>query len=536
MDIARLIDALRRPETYPHPVEDVEILQTHISVVALAGPYAYKVKKPLNLGFLDFRTPEARLHFCREEVRLNRRLAPDVYLGVVPLAETAEGLRLDGAGPAVEHAVKMVRLPEAATLRERLRRGELGPEVLMRLGRRVAEFHRTAEGGPEVDRCGRLDVVAANARDNLLHSRRTVGTCVSEAVFERLSRRLEDRLRELGPLIEARADEHRPRDTHGDLHLDHVYLFPERDPPRDLVIIDCIEFTERYRYEDPVADMAFLVMDLIFHGRPDLVAPFADAYFEVADDSGGRGLLQFYVAYRAAVRAKVRGITAGEPEVPAEARAEALRRARAYWLLALSELEDEGERPCLVLVGGLPGTGKSTLTRGLEREAGFEVISSDRVRKELAGLAPEESAAAGFGEGIYTREWDDRTYATCLERAGALIFEGRRVVVDASFREAGRRQAFLDAARGWGVRACLLVCTAPTDEVRARLAARSGDVSDADWAIHVAAAEAWEVEDRDPRQAARTFHVPTDDGSDTALGIAGAVPSRGLDQRETLIQ
>jgi aminoglycoside phosphotransferase family enzyme/predicted kinase len=516
--IPDLIDALGRPEAYPHPVERVDIRQTHISVVALAGAYAYKVKKPVDLGFLDFTTLRKRLHFCREEVRLNRRLAPEVYLDVVPLVESGGHVVVAGDGPAVEYAVKMRRLPNEATLLRDLERGELDANTLAALGHRIAVFHRAAESGPEVDACGRWSVVAGNARENLDQSRTHVGTCLSAAVFERLECALEERLKRHRSTIERRADAHVPRDTHGDLHLDHVYRFPHGSPPGDFVVMDCIEFNERFRYADPVADMAFLVMDLLSRGRWDLAEPFIDEYFRATEDAEGRRLLAFYVAYRAAVRGKVGGMTAAEVEVPPPQREEAVRRARGHWLLALSELEGPRTRPGVVLVGGLPGTGKTTLAEELARVAGFRVISTDRVRKELAGFDPQTGAAAAFGEGIYTAEWNDRTYAACLDKAERLVFEGERVIIDASFKEEKRRSDFRDAAVEWGVRSLFLVCQADAQVVRRRLAARRGGASDADWAIHRAVAEAWES--GVPHDARWEQLVPTGGSREAAVAAA----------------
>lgn len=508
-ELPRLIEELRRPRAYPHEVGSVELRQTHISVVFLAGDFAYKVKKPVDLGFLDFTTRERRLHFCREEVRLNRRLAADVYLGVVPIVQGEAGLEVEGEGEAVEHAVKMRRLPDRATLLSRLERGELSPAILRTLGERIADFHAGAASGPEIAAYGRWDVVAGNARENLDQTESHVGSTVSRAVHRRVRGRLEQHLEDLRDLVERRAEAHVPRDTHGDLHLDHVYLFPEPDESHGLVVIDCIEFNERFRFADPVADMAFLAMDLARHGRRDLAEAFTEAYFDASGDDEGRRLVPFYVAYRAAVRAKVQGMKAAEDEVPEGERHDALRDARAHWLLALAELDEPDARPCLVLVGGLPGTGKSTVAEGLAREAGFTVVSSDRVRKELAGLSPDVSAAAGFAEGIYTPEWNDRTYDACLERAEALLFEGERVLVDASFREAARRRRFLEAATEWGVRGLFLLCTAEPDTVRDRLEKREGAVSDADWSVYQRAAEAWEPsETAEARRALRP--VPTE--------------------------
>jgi aminoglycoside phosphotransferase family enzyme/predicted kinase len=491
-DIAELMAALSRSEAYPAPVAAVEVVQTHISVVFLVGDLVYKLKKPVRLGFLDLSTLELRRHFCEEEVRLNRRLAPDVYLGVVPVTAGGGALRFEGDGAAIEWAVKMRRLPAAAMLQSRLQRDEVTASHVEALARKLAAFHATAAAGPHIAALGRLATVAANAHENFAQSASQVGRTVRATVYERLVQLTEEHLRRHAALIESRAEQGVPRDTHGDLHLDHVYLFPDRSPPHNLVVIDCIEFAERFRFADPVADMAFLVMDLIFHGRRDLARVFADAYFQASGDTDGHALLPFYTAYRALVRAKVEGIELEDTEIPANEKARARRRAQAHWLLALSELEAPACRPALVLVGGLPGAGKSTLAHGLGERGRFHVLRSDVVRKELAGVRETQSATTGYEQGIYDAIWTERTYDELLRRAGALLSEGERVVIDASFRAEAYRRRFLDAARQWGVPALLLHCHAETQTIRERLARRHGDASDADCEIHAQAAAAWE--------------------------------------------
>jgi len=492
VDLPRLLHLLSKPDAYLHPCDAVQVCQTHISAVFLAGPYAYKIKKPADLGFLNFSTLERRRHFCLEEVRLNRRLAPRVYLGVVPICLHQGRLTVDGEGEPVEWAVWMERLADDATLLSHLTRGEVTADRIRLLAARIAGFHRGAESGPHVAAAGRWEVVARNARENFEQSTLQVGQTVHRSVFQRFQELTEGALEALRPLMDERAARGVPRDTHGDLHSDHVYFFPDRPAPDDLAIVDCMEFSERLRYADPVADAAFLAMDLEFRGRRDLARVFAGAYVDASADSEGLALFPFYSAYRAAVRAKVDGMKAREAEVPASARAAADQSSRAHWLLGLSCLEYPIRRPCLVLVGGLPGTGKSTLARGLGAAAGFTVIATDHVRKELAGVLPATEASAPFGEGLYTPEWNDRTYAECSRRAAAALSRGQRVVVDASFREEDRRLDFLRLARASGVPGLLFCCQAERDQVRRRLAMRRGDVSDADWDIYLRAAGAWE--------------------------------------------
>jgi aminoglycoside phosphotransferase family enzyme/predicted kinase len=521
MDLAPLIDALTRPEAYPFSVDRVEVRHTHISVVFLAGGYAYKVRKPVALGFLDFSTLDRRRHDCDEEVRLNRRLAPSVYLGVVPITQTGTKVSVEGQGEVVEWAVKMERLPDDATLLNRLRRGEVDAAVVEKLACTVTGFHARAEGGARIAAFGRFEIVAGNARENFEQSVPQVGVTVSRAVFDRLRVLTESALKRHRPLIEARANRGVPRDTHGDLHLDHVYLFPDRPPPADLVIIDCIEFNERFRFADPVADAAFLVMDLTVRGRRDLAGAFADAYFRASGDEEGRALLPFYIAYRAAVRGKVEGFKLAEAEVPDAEKAAALASARARWLLALGELEEPGRRPGLVLVGGLPGTGKSTLARSLAERAGFTVIRSDVVRKDLAGIAPNEPSPPAARSSLYAPEWTEWAYAECRRRAEQALFEGRRVIVDATFADEAHRQAFLKTAADLAVPVAVLLCRADLDTVRTRLAARHGDASDADWDVYQHAAAHWQ----EPGPATRPHcaEIVTD-------GSAGEAVRQALDR------
>lgn len=517
--LEQLLDALSQADAYPGNVGEVEVHQTHISVVFLVGDRAYKVKKPVDLGFVDYSTLERRRQLCRREVELNRRLAPSIYRGVVPIVSVDGALRVGGdpaTADVVEWAVEMVRLDDAATLKSRLARGAVEPAWMDELGALVSKFHRDARRGPEVSAMASFDVVARNALDNFRQSVDQVGETIARPVFERYRARTEAQLEALRPVIEERARSHVPCDTHGDLRLEHVYRIDER-----LVIIDCIEFNDAFRFADPVADAAFLTMDLRFRWADELAGRFEDAYFDGADQ--GRALLPFYVAYRSAVRGKVHGIRAVEPEVPPEERAAARRESAAHWMFGWSTLAEPSERPALVGVFGLPGTGKSTLAGDLATAYGFEVIDSDVVRKELAGLSPDHSAADAPGAGIYTAEFSRKTYRACLDRALDRVREGGRVIVDATFRSQEWRVALMQAAKSTGVTGMMLECVLPREVAGARIDRRSGGPSDADWEVYRHMEQTWE-----PAATARARSVETVDRDDALAAAAKALADFGL--------
>jgi hypothetical protein len=480
MDLDRLVQRLSDPDFYPEPTRDVEVIQTHISYIFLTDTHAYKVKKPVDFGFLDYTTLAKRLECCEREIALNSRLCPDIYLGVVPLREKDGELSLGGPGETVEYAVRMKRLPQERMLRRVLARGEGDDALFHRMASVVADFHGRAVLSPAAGALKGLDGVKLNCDENFAQTEKYVGTLVPVAAFDFIRTSTNLFFQRHPALFARRVSEGRIVDGHGDLHLDSICA---TDPIR---IFDCIEFNERFRIQDMTEEVAFLAMDLEFHGYAPFAKAFVDAYVEASGDAELLELLAFYKTYRAYVRAKVSSFAVDDPYIPEQAK-EAIRTtaARYYELAAHYAAACNPQR--LIVTCGLTGSGKSTLARKIAELYALQVVRSDVVRKEILGLAPDARRHVPFDQGEYAPSMTERTYAAMLERAAPLLRVGHSVILDGCFIRRSQRRNARKLARRLGVPFLLLECRTNEEVIRERLERRgqkTGVVSDGRWEIY----------------------------------------------------
>jgi len=450
----------------PQPEGGPAVAETHSGIVFFTGDRAYKLKKPVDLGFLDFRRLQARQAACHREVELNRRLAPDVYLGVADV--------YGPDGQPCEHLVVMRRLPPGRRLSALAVSGQPVSAGLRRLARLLAAFHARAETSPQIAAAASRDALAGRWEANAAEMRQFTGPVFDPAVTERVLTLARGYLAGREPLFAARRAAGRARDGHGDLLADDIFLLD--DGPR---VLDCLDFDDALRWDDVLADVAFLAMDLERLGRPGLAGEFLAAYREFAGDNWPGSLAHHHIAYRAQVRAKVTAVAASQAGGDAGRRQQAVASARD--LLALSARHLEAGRVRLIIIGGLPGTGKSTLARRVAGALGAVVLRTDELRKELAGLAPGTPAPAGFGQGMYAPEMTGKTYRELLGRARTALAGGETVVADASWHDPQWRDAARAVAAETSSELAEFRCVLPLEAIMNRITGRSGsgDASDA---------------------------------------------------------
>jgi uncharacterized protein len=476
MNQTTIVEAMSDTAFYPSHPEGVELIQTHISWVFIAGNEVYKVKKAVDFGFLDFTTLEKRKFYCREEVRLNRRLAPQVYLGVVEISlDEASNIVLGKGDTVLEYAVHMNKIPADKMLKRLLLQPDFDPSVMIAVARKLVRFHREADTGGRIDETGGIDTIRRNHEENFSQTEPFVGITLSSFRHAFIRSYARQFLSKLEWIFIKRVQDHKIRDCHGDLHLEHIVVTED-----DVIIFDCIEFNERFRFGDIAAEVAFLAMDLDFNGYDVFSKLFVQSYIEESADQEIAGLISFYKCYYAFVRGKVTGFRLHDPHISTEDHNAATTAASKYFNLALS-YAFSFPRPTLILMSGLMGSGKSITARGLARITGASIIQMDVIRKELCDIHPLERRLDDFGQGIYSEDLTRLVYEKSLAIAKDMLESGKSVIIDASYKREAHRMAAYDMAHSLSSDFFVLECVCPSQCARDRLMRRildEGEVSD----------------------------------------------------------
>lgn len=492
-NLPALIHALLTQPCFDHPAEQRELIETHISWVILAGEFVYKIKKPINLGFLDFSTLEKRRSCCEEELRLNRRLAADIYLAVIAIGGLPEQPLLNAENGVIEYAVKMRRFPQQAQLDRVLQRGELDEAKIDAFARMAAQFHATATVADPQSDFGKPEQVWHPVEENFTQIREQLTDEKWIDELERLEAWSRERYQQLMPFLNQRKQQGLIRECHGDLHLRNLAWVDDK-----AIAFDCIEFNPSLRWIDVISDIAFLVMDLEERGEARLAQRFLNGYLEISGDYAGLPLLDFYRFYRATVRAKVAAIRSNQSGIAAAERSGALREFSAY--LEFAENYTRQRQPYLLIARGVSASGKSRHSGMLLEWLGAIRIRSDVERKRLFGLTAEESGKAEPGKGIYSSNASEQTYDRLVKLATQILDAGYPVIIDATCLKRKQREHFYRLAREKEVSHLVLEFTAPNEVLRERIVRRKKGASDADLSVLENQLVQWEPLADDERQ------------------------------------
>jgi aminoglycoside phosphotransferase family enzyme/predicted kinase len=487
------------PSLYGKGVKRVQMIQTHTSWVFLTGTHAYKVKKPVNFGFLDYTALSARRFFCNEEFRLNQILSPDIYVEVLPIIEVRGRLRIGGRGRVVDYCLKMKELPQDWIMTEQLKHDGVTFEHIDQIARSIAAFHARAERGREVAQYGSSETIRLNWDENFAQTLEFRGKTITHRAFDETKGAVERFIADNRVLFQRRRAGGFVRHCHGDLHSKNVFIlgdgYPSESPKSKVQapkladsgvrIFDCIEFNPRFSCSDVASEIAFMAMDLDYWGRKDLANFFVERYLVHTGDNGLPRLLNFYKCYRAYVRGKVTSFTLNDPGVGAADKAKARQIAKKYFRLSHRCAIGLSARPKLVVMMGLPGVGKTYVARRLaERIDAFHFLS-DSIRKQLLGIPVSEHRVASYGQGIYKGNVGKKTYDEMMRRGQALLSAGYSVIMDATFLREDLRKRARDAAAKVGAPVLFVFADCPERVVRSRLERRASEYSFSDAALDV---------------------------------------------------
>lgn len=496
-----LISALMNPDIYDHAVNDCHLIETHASWIILTGDFAYKIKKPVNLGFLDFSTLEKRHFLCKEELRLNKRLAPEIYLELVTITGTPAKPVLNKTGKPIEFAVKMLQFPQKAQLDRMLARGEIETSHIDAIASLVADFHKKTMVASKDSAYGDLEHIRKPVENNFLQINKNTKKAGHPLINE-LEVRCKSFFDKLKPVFIKRKAEGFIRECHGDMHLRNIAWLNNLP-----VVFDCIEFDSNLRFIDVISEIAFLVMDFKARMHPQLARRFLNAYLEKSGDYAGVYVLPFYLVYRALVRAKIAAIRAGQQGISEEEKVKAEKEFFNYMQLAKSCSEISS--PKLVITRGLSASGKSTITMQLLEHMDAIRIRSDVERKRIFGISRKERSIATHCKDIYTPEATKKTYDKLAELAGKILDAGYPVIVDAAFLKFEERDNFGKLAKAKKVPFIILEFLATHDTLRQRIIKREKNVSDADLSVLEQQIAKWQPLGKSEKDRAITIDTET---------------------------
>lgn len=522
-DHASLLQALQNPDVYPHPVEAVSLIETHISWILLTGRYAYKLKKPVNLGFLDFTTLEKRRFYCREELRLNRRLAPSLYVDVVAIRGTCAAPLFSGPTAAIEYAVKMREFPQSAQLDRMLEAGLLTEETIESAAVRIARFHDMIPVAGEAEAYGTPELIMATVRENFEQTLALVGDSPKITPIEDLADWCEKQYAKLSASLASRHADGFVRECHGDMHLSNLVALED-----DVTAFDCIEFSPALRWIDVIDDVAFLMMDLLVRQRPDLAYRFMNTYLANTGDYAGLQTLRFYLIHRSMVRAKIAILRSRQADLSREEREFQTERFDDHVALA-RELRLPAAPPALILASGLSGSGKTWLSHRLAPRVPAFRIHSDLERKRLFGLEALADSGSRLAGGLYSHNATEQTYQQLLEQARIVLASGFSVIVDATFGSHAQRLPFRALADELGVTIILVACEADDNCLRERICHRAEgktDASEADLKVLEYQKRIFDPLDRLERELSIRVDTRSQDSADALTSLVNQIDAK----------
>lgn len=485
MNIENLIEYMKKPEFFGKNVRSIKIIQTHISYVFLTGKFAYKIKKPVNYGFLDFSTLEKRKFYCKKELELNKRLCPDIYIEILPITKSNDKIKLNGSGQIIEYALKMKEFSQENIMKNRIKKENINKNEIKNINNILIKFYKSTISTDEINRYGKIDNVKKNIFENFDQIKPFIGKSISKETYDYIKILTKQFFIKRKYLFDNRISSNNIHDCHGDLHTGNIVI-----SKKAIYIFDCIEFNKRFRFCDSASDIGFLSMDLDYQNNPYISSYLIKDYIKKSNDKEILQILNFYKSYRAYVRGKVISFNLNN-NINKKECDNYIKQAKKYFELSkyytsLFEIELKRNKPLLIIICGLTGTGKSTLSMKISIDYNAEIINSDIIRKKNAKINIYQRQNNEINAGLYSYKNTLKTYKKVIEHARKLLINNENVVIDATFQKNEYRKLIDDISIEFGITPIFIQCTAPDDIVKNWLQERlkTKTVSDGRWEVY----------------------------------------------------